>query len=73
MPEIIDAAREAEFGLLDRIALDVVHGRRGCFLRKFADAWLHADAHNKSILRPAFLALIDKYSLQEDLEEEPGT
>ena len=66
MSDIIKQAQESylvEFELLDRIAVDVFHSRRGGFLRMFADAWLGADAENKRILRPAWLELIRKYSL----------
>ena len=73
MASIFDAAREtweAEFGLLNRIAHHVYHSDHGGFIRKFADAWLHADADNKMILKPAWIRLIDKYSLEKELEEE---
>lgn len=53
-----------DVGLLDKIAVEVVHGNRGEFLRKFADAWLSADDSNKTILRPAFLRLIEKHDLE---------
>lgn len=55
-----------EFLRLDDIAVDVFNGKRGGFLRKFADAWLHADPQNKRIIKPAWAALIRKYNLEED-------
>jgi len=55
-----------EFGRLDVIAVDVYHGKRGGFLRKYADAWIHADAFNKRLMQPAWEALIKKYGLEED-------
>lgn len=69
--DIIDAAREAwetQFGRLDRIALHVFNSGRGSFLKVMADAWLKADAENKMILLPAWLVLIDKYDLEDELE-----
>jgi hypothetical protein len=53
-----------EFGLLDKIAIEIVNGKSGEFLRKFADAWLHADDFNKKILRSAFLRLIEEIDLE---------
>jgi len=58
----------AEFGRLDEIAVDVYHGRRGGFIRTYADAWLHADAYNKRLMRSAWEAFIRKYGLEEDPE-----
>ena len=60
------AAWLAEFGRLDEIAVDVYHGQRGGFIRKYADAWGHADAFNKRLMRPAWEAFIRKYNLEED-------
>jgi len=57
------------WGRLDDIALHVFHGRRGGFLKVFADAWLTADAANKAILEPAWDSLIDKYNLEKEPEE----
>ena len=62
------AAYVAEFLRLDEIALAVFGGRRGSFLRKYADAWLHADAWNKRLMRPVWESLIKKYGLEEDPE-----
>ena len=53
-----------EFGLLDKIAIEIVHGKHSEFLKKFADAWLDADQQNKRILQPAFLKLIDAHDLE---------
>lgn len=67
--EALDRARTswiAEFGRLDEIAVDVYHGKRGGFLKKFADAWLHAEACNKRLIKPMWAALIRKYGLEED-------
>ena len=47
-------------------AVDVYHGKRGGFLRKFADAWTHADMGNKYLMKPVWQALIRKYNLEED-------
>ena len=72
MSDIIKRAQEdweAEFGLMDRIAHHVLHSPHGAFLRKFADAWLHADAFNKRIIRFAWRGLIDKYDLEDELAE----
>lgn len=69
--EAINRARAswlAEFLRLDEIAVDVYHGRRGGFIRKYADAWLHADAYNKRLMRPAWEAFIRKYGLETDPE-----
>jgi len=56
----------SEFGRLDELAVDVFYGRRGGFLIKYADAWLHADAWNKRLMRPVWEAFIRKYDLEED-------
>ena len=62
------AAWIEEFGRLDEIALDVFHGKRGGFIRKYADAWSHADAWNKRLMRPAWVEFIVKYNLEVDPE-----
>lgn len=51
---------------LDGIAVDVYHGRRGNFLKKYADAWLAADPSNKKKMRPAWIEFIVKYNLEAD-------
>ena len=56
----------SEFGRLDDVALDVFHGHPGGFIRRYADAWLHADAWNKRLMRPVWEAFIRKYDLEED-------
>ncbi len=54
------------FDVLDKVAADVVGDPgRGWFLRSFADAWLHADAESKEILRPAWISIIERHSLSE--------
>ena len=71
--EALKRAQEAwldEFELLDNIAVRVVHSRHGAFLKKFAAAWLHADAFNKRIIRVAWVLLIEKYDLQKDPDGE---
>lgn len=64
--ERANIAWTAEFGRLDRIAVDVYHGQRGPFIRKYAAAWLAADAWNKRLMRPVWLAFIIKYNLEVD-------
>ena len=64
--ELVKVHYAAEFFRLDEIAVDVYHGRRGGFLIKYADAWLHADAWNKRLMRPVWEAFIRKYGLEED-------
>ena len=52
--------------VLDRIAIEVVNDQsQSMFLRRFADAWLLANGESKGILRPAWLVLIDRFSLEE--------
>lgn len=60
------ASYTAEFLQLDEIALGVFHGKRGSFVRKYTDAWLHADMGNKRLMRPVFEAFIRKYDLEAD-------
>jgi len=62
----------AELGRLDEIAVDVFSGKRCEFIRTYSDAWLHADAYNKRLMRPTWLALIRKYDLEEDPEGTGG-
>lgn len=58
-------------GVLDDIAVEVSkNSGQSPFLRKFAEAWLAADAENKEILRPTWLALIAKYGLEDVREDE---
>ena len=52
------------------IAVHVVNSQHGDFLRTFADAYLRADQENEKILRPAWLALVDKYDLDPEYEAE---
>lgn len=53
---------------LDKIAHHVWNSDRGHFERKLADAWLHADSSNKRILKPAWEAIVIKFSLAKELE-----
>ena len=67
--EAIDRSRAywiQEFGRLDEIAIEVFNGRRGGFLIKYVDAWLHGDVYNRRLMKPVFCALILKYNLEED-------
>jgi len=69
MRDVLARARNSwtiEFGRLDEIAVDVHNGRWDGFIRKFADAWSHADAGNKRLIRHAWEALIREYDLEED-------
>ena len=53
-------------GVLDDIAVEVSkNSSQSPFLRKFAEAWLAADAENKMILKTAWLALIAKFGLEK--------
>lgn len=58
-----------EFGHLDDVARAVYDGRRGSFLKTYADAWLRADPENKRLMTPVWRVLIDKYRLERDLED----
>lgn len=58
------ASYVAEFHSLNEIALAVLEGHRRSFLRKYADAWLHADPYDKRLMLPVFQALIRKYGLE---------
>ena len=60
-----------EFNSLDKMAIAVAHSNHGSFLKSYADAWLRADVPNKRLMKPVWLVLIDKYSLDKDLEELP--
>jgi len=54
--------------ILDRIAIEASGDpRQSQFVRRFAEAWLLANGENREVLKPAWLALIDKYSLEEGL------
>ena len=57
---------------LDRIAVEVSLSRHGDFLRTFVTAWQMADIENKTILRPAWLALIEKYELDKSMSVPGG-
>ena len=67
--EALDKARKSElleFCPLNQIAVDVFYGERSEFLKKYADAWLHADVWNKRLMKPVFQAFIRTYNLEED-------
>ena len=49
--------------IFDEIARFVLNSEHGSFLKKMADAWLHADPENKEILRGAWAEIIVKYDL----------
>jgi hypothetical protein len=52
---IYQGSHATRHDILDKIAVEVVNDSSlSEFLRKFADAWLTADAENKEILRPAW-------------------
>ena len=51
---------------LDKIARGVIESEHGNFLKKIADAWLHADIHNKRILKRAWQTLVEKYRLHKE-------
>jgi len=58
-------------GVLDDVAVEVSkNSGQSPFLRKFAEAWLAADAENKEILRPAWQALIAKFGLEDVMGDE---
>lgn len=61
-------AYTTEFGRLDYIAVEVFHGQWGGFIWKYADAWSHADANDKRLMRPVWVELIVKYNLEVDPE-----
>jgi len=53
---------------LNVVAHHVWDGNHGSFVRKMADAWLHADNSNQRILKTAWEAIVVKYSLAEEAE-----
>lgn len=55
---------------LNYIVVEVYHSKHGSFLKAIADAWLKADVPNKGILRPAWVAIIKKYNLEEEYKAE---
>jgi len=64
--ERIQEAWLEEWGHLDAVAIAVKRARAGSFVGKLAEAWLHADGHNKRILEPAWRLLILKYDLDKE-------
>lgn len=55
-----------EVNRLSEIAVQVYESDRSLFLKTLADAWLKADWSEKRILRPAWAAIVVKYSLEEE-------
>lgn len=55
--------------VLDIIAVEVSNSHHGDFLKTFAKAWQLAQGSNKILLKPAWIALIDKYELQDEYAE----
>jgi len=53
--------------ILDDIAIAVSLSKHGSFLTTFATAWQLADPYNKRVLTPAWLNLINKYELANEL------
>ena len=51
---------------LTEIAVEVYNSDRGVFLKGMAHAWIWADSSDRRILRPAWLAIVTKYSLAEE-------
>lgn len=60
---------KAEVERLTVVASGVVNSGYCKFFRTLADAWLQADKDNKRILKPAWEAIVMKYSLREGDEE----
>jgi len=52
--------------VLQIIAVEVSKSNHGDFLKLIATAWQKADVHNKRIMRPTWLLLIDKYKLDTE-------
>lgn len=52
--------------IFDEIARFVLNSEHGSFLKKMADAWLHADPENKTILRGAWAEIIVKHDLNAE-------
>jgi len=60
---------EDEIARLDRIARAVFHGQYGkSVLKSLAEVWLRVDSSDKRILKPAWEAIISKYSLDKEAE-----
>lgn len=68
--ERIQKQYSADFGHLDKVARAVLYSSRGHFVRLFVQAWLAASADNKTLLKPVFMILIDRYGLEAELKKE---
>ena len=55
--------KELTEGQLTHIAIEVEWTHQGEFLKVFARAWQFADSRSKTILRPAFEELVDRFDL----------
>lgn len=61
------------YKLFDDIAHFVLYkSNHGDFLKKMADAWLHADNRNKAILKEAWATIIVNYDLNAEYVESRG-
>jgi len=56
---------QADIVRLGEIAQKVHKTDRSTFLKSLAKAWLHAFPSDKRILKPAWEAIVTKYSLKE--------
>lgn len=66
--EVYDWSEEKyqeEVDCLSKIAEKVYHSDHSLFLKAKADAWIHADASNKRILKFAWESIVMKYKLAE--------
>ena len=59
---------EDEIARLDRIAKGVYYDDNTTFVSSLAYAWLRAGSSDKRILKPAWEAIISKYSLDKEAE-----
>ena len=67
---LMQASSLAEFGRLDDVARAMLDSGHGRFVRLFAQTWLQGSVENKRLLKPTWAVIIEKYGLEEDLEEE---
>jgi len=68
--ETYDRAEEmyqAAVERLNAVAGYVADSNHGDFLKALADAWLLADASNRRILKPAWAAIVAKYTLEVEV------
>jgi len=54
--------------ILQLIAVEVVNSKHGDFLKHVAHAWLSAEGGNKTILKPAWVILVNQYGLEKEFE-----